>query len=111
MAKRIVRESQGSYIVQLKSNEPLDKPFIIKRNGKRVGAFIPLAEYKQFVAWKEKQRDSTTTARRARGPRKRKRGNLTNLIGIIQAEPSGEKIDFSKFMNKHGYEQIDRDDS
>ncbi len=112
MARKIVRESQTSYTVQLKSNEPFDKPKIIRRNGKRVGAFIPLADYQEFVAWKRKQRVLTPkSTRRTRVPRKRKQNKLTDLIGIIQAEPSGQKIDLSQFMNKHGYEQLDRDDT
>jgi len=112
MAKKIIRESQTSYTVQLKSNERFDEPFVIKHNGKRVGAFIPLADYQEFVAWKRKQRAlKPKPMRRARVPRKRKQNKLTDLIGIIQAEPSGQKIDLSQFMNKHGYEQIDRDDT
>lgn len=111
MTKKVIRESKPNYTVQLQPNATLDKPSIVKRNGKRVGAFIPLSEYQEFVAWKKKQRAlKSKSTRRARVPRKRKQNKLTDLIGIIQAEPSGQKIDLSQFMNKHGYEQIDRDD-
>jgi hypothetical protein len=112
MAKKVVRESKDSYVVEFKSKEPFDKPVIIKHKGRRVAAVIPLADYQEFVAWKRKQRAlEPKPTRRTRVPRKRKQGDLTKLIGIIQAEPSGETIDWSKIMNKHGYEQIDRDDS
>ncbi|MBI4674293.1 MAG: hypothetical protein HY741_21835 [Chloroflexi bacterium] len=112
MARKTIRESQTSYTVQMKANETLDKPIIVRRNGKRFAALVPLTDYQEFVAWKKKHRALTPkSTRRARVPRKRKQSKLTDLIGIIQAEPSGEKIDFSEFMNKHGYEQIDRDDS
>lgn len=111
MAKKIIRESQTSYTVQLKSNEPFDKPFVIKRKGRRVAVVIPLAEYKQFVAWRETHpAASITTTRRHPGTRKRK-GDFTKLIGIFKAQPGQAPIDFSALMNKHGYEQIDRDDS
>lgn len=33
--------------------------------------------------------------------------DLTKLIGIFKAAFPGEKIDFSKIMTRHGYEELD----
>jgi len=33
--------------------------------------------------------------------------DLTKLIGIFKASFPGEKIDFSKIMTQHGYEELD----
>lgn len=112
MAKKVVRESKNSYVVEFKSKEPFDKPVIIKHKGRRVAAVIPLAEYKKFAAWRQRHPGTKTIeTRRTRAARNRRQGDFTKLIGIFKAQPDQEPIDFSALMNKHGYEQIDRDDS
>ncbi len=112
MAKKIARESKNSYVVELKSDERFNKPFVIKHKGRRVAAVIPLAEYKKFAAWRQKHPTAKTIeTSRTRAARKRRQGDFTKLIGIFKAQPGQEPIDFFALMNKHGYEQIDRDDS
>lgn len=109
-----LKENQAAYSVSLDKTQALARPVILKRDGQRVAALIPIVEYEQFVTWRKRQRralKSKAPAKPRRTRASRKTGTLTDLIGIIQAQPSGEKICFEDLMTKHGYEQIDRDDS
>lgn len=70
MAKKIVRESKNSYVVQMKSDDMLDKPKIIRRNGKRFAALLPIQDYERYVAWHRHQLRSGTAAKKSSNARK-----------------------------------------
>ena len=108
-----LKEAQVVYSISLDKANSLTKPVVLKREGQRFAVLVPIVEYEQFVSWQKRRRRAkprtSVKPRRTRTPRKT--GTLTDLIGIVQSKPSGEKIRFEEFMTKHGYEQIDRDDS
>lgn len=64
MAKRIVRESKNSYVVQVKSDDTLAKPKIIRRNGKRFAALVSIQDYERYVALSKHQPRSGTAAKK-----------------------------------------------
>jgi hypothetical protein len=115
MTKTItLKENRAAYSVSLDKTRTIDAPVILKRGRRRVAAIIPIVEYEQFVTWRKRQRRAPKPKGLAKSRRtrvSRKTGTLTDLIGFFQAAPGEGKIQFEELMKKHGYEQIDRDDS
>lgn len=70
MAKRVVRENKNSYVVQVKANDTLDKPKIIRRNGKRFAALVPIQDYERYAAWSRNQPRSGMVAKKRPAARK-----------------------------------------
>lgn len=74
------------------------EPIVVTQRGKPAVVIISAETYQAqqaALAGAERQQPRTQTP------------DLTKLIGIFKASFPGEKIDFSKIMTRHGYEDLD----
>ncbi len=74
------------------------EPIVVTQHGKPAVVIIAAETYQTQQAaleGAERKRPQTRTP------------DLTKLVGIFKASFPGEKIDFSKIMTRHGYEELD----
>lgn len=56
MVKRIsLKETQAAYAISVDDLNLAEGPVILERNGDAVAALVPIEEYQQFTAWRERQ--------------------------------------------------------
>jgi hypothetical protein len=57
MSKTVtLRETKATYAVTLDEAQLCQAPFAIERDGEPVAAVVPFAEYREFIAWRERMR-------------------------------------------------------
>ena len=56
MVKRIpIKEARAPYTIPVDEEDLAEGPVILERNGEPVAALVPIEEYQQFAAWRERQ--------------------------------------------------------
>ena len=56
MAKTVsLKETQAKYSISLNKTDLAQGPLILEHQGEPVAAIVPIAEYRQFEAWRERE--------------------------------------------------------
>ena len=113
-----LKENQATYSVSLDKTQSITKPVILKREGHRIAALVPIAEYEQFVTWrKEQQRPrrklpSTSRKREHKGTWQAEQERILKqeLTAFERMKPELLKSHNGKWVAIHKGELVDFDD-
>ncbi len=61
MVKKIaIKEERAPYTIPVSEEDLSEGPVVLERDGEPVAALVPIEEYRQFVAWREKAEQAAT---------------------------------------------------
>jgi len=83
----VIKEARAPYTIPVSEEDLGEGPVVLERDGEAVAALVPIEEYRQFVAWREKAKQAAARQAQLRKFQREREAYLRLKPQLLQTYP------------------------